>query len=144
MIAACCDIRIASANLRFGFPIARTLGNCLSTQNLARLVALVGEARVKTMIFTARLVEIDEALVTGLVAELVADAEALAARADALAREVAGLAPLTLRATKQALLRLRGNVELADDLVTACYTSRDFREGVEAFVARRKPRWEGR
>ena len=77
MIAACCDLRIASANLKFGFPIARTLGNCLSTQNLARLVALVGEARVKTMIFTARLIEIDEALVTGLVAEVVSDAEAL-------------------------------------------------------------------
>ena len=144
MIAACCDIRIAAANLKFGFPIARTLGNCLSTQNLARLVALLGETRVRTMIFTARLLEIDEALVTGLVAEIVPDAEALATRADALAREIAALAPLTLRATKQGLLRLRAPVEPADDVVTACYTSRDFREGVEAFVGRRKPRWEGR
>ena len=144
MIAACCDIRIAAANLKFGFPIARTLGNCLSTQNLARLVALLGEPRVRTMIFTARLIEIDEALVTGLVAELVADADALMERADALAREIASLAPLTLRATKAAMLRLRAPVEPADDIVADCYTSRDFREGVEAFVARRKPRWEGR
>ena len=144
MIAACCDLRIAAANLRFGFPIARTLGNCLSTQNLSRLVALVGEARVRGMIFTARLMDADEAFVTGLVAELVADAETLPTRADALAREVAALAPLTLRATKQALLRLRPEAADGDDLVTACYTSRDFREGVDAFVARRKPRWEGR
>ena len=144
MIAACCDVRIASANLKFGFPIARTLGNCLSTANLARLVALVGEPRVRTMIFTARLIEIDEALVTGLVAEVAPDVEALVDRADALAREIAALAPITLRATKQALLRLRAPVEVADDIVSACYTSRDFREGVEAFLARRKPRWEGR
>ncbi len=144
MLAACCDLRIADASLKFGFPIARTLGNCLSTQNLARLVALVGEARVRTMIFTARLIEADEARACGLVAEVLPDADALAARADSLAREVASLAPLTLRTTKQALLRLRAAVPPADDLVTACYTSRDFREGVEAFVARRKPRWEGR
>lgn len=144
MIAACCDLRIAAANLKFGFPIARTLGNCLSTPNLARLVALLGEARVKAMIFTARLMDADEAFVAGLVAELVAEPDALPARADALAREVASLAPLTLRATKQALLRLRPEAAAGDDLVTACYTSRDFREGVEAFIARRKPRWEGR
>ena len=144
MIAACCDLRIASANLKFGFPIARTLGNCLSTQNLARLVALMGEARVRTMLFTARLIEIDEALVSGLVAEVLADADALADRAETLAHEIAALAPITLRATKQALLRLRAPIEPADDIVSACYTSRDFREGVEAFLARRKPRWEGR
>ena len=59
-------------------------------------------------------------------------------------RPVAALAPLTLRATKQGLLRIRPEVAAADDLVTACYTSRDFREAVEAFVQRRKPRWEGR
>lgn len=144
MIAACCDIRIAGANLKFGFPIARTLGNCLSTQNLARLVALLGEPRVRTMIFTARLIEIDEALVTGLVAEVLPDADALANRAHTLAREIAALAPITLRATKQALLRVRAPVESANDIVSACYTSHDFREGVEAFLARRKPRWEGR
>lgn len=144
MIAACCDLRIASPNLKFGFPIARTLGNCLSTQNLARLVALLGEPRVRTTIFTARLIEIDEALVTGLVAEVAADADALAERAESLAREVTSLAPITLRATKEALLRNRVSVEPANDIVGDCYTSRDFREGVEAFVARRKPRWEGR
>src|SRR5271168_757745 len=66
-IAACCDIRIAAANLRFGFPIARTLGNCLSMANIARLSTLIGPARVKEIIFTARLVEAEEAKSIGLV-----------------------------------------------------------------------------
>jgi enoyl-CoA hydratase/carnithine racemase len=55
-IAAVCDIRIASADLKFGFPIARTLGNTLSAATLSRLVNLVGEAKVVDMIFKSRLV----------------------------------------------------------------------------------------
>src|SRR5437899_6969421 len=53
-IAACCDLRIGTASTRIGFPIARTLGNCLSMSNLSRLYALVGPAGPKEMIFTAR------------------------------------------------------------------------------------------
>src|SRR3569833_2513592 len=53
-IAACCDIRIGTKPARLGIPIARTLGNCLSMSNLSRLTALVGPARVKDLIFTAR------------------------------------------------------------------------------------------
>src|SRR3974390_649750 len=53
-IAACCDIRIGAATARFGFPIARTLGNCLAMSNLSRLGALIGPARGKDVIFTAR------------------------------------------------------------------------------------------
>ena len=143
MLAACCDLRVCAANLKFGFPIARTLGNCLSAANLARLVALLGEARVKEMIFTARLLGAEEARAIGLVGEIVADADALAARAEALAGTVAGLAPLTLRATKEALRRIRPAVAPADDLVQLCYLSHDFREGVAAFTGKRKPRWTG-
>jgi enoyl-CoA hydratase/carnithine racemase len=84
-IAAACDIRIAAANARFGFPIARTLGNCLSMGNLSRLAALVGFARAKEIILTARLVEAPEALAAGLVSEVVADHAALMARAEELA-----------------------------------------------------------
>ena len=66
-IAAACDLRLASApNARFGFPIARTLGNCLSMANVARLSALIGAARVTEMIFTARLFSASEALAVGL------------------------------------------------------------------------------
>src|SRR5690348_18261579 len=94
-IAAACDLRIAAANARFGFPIARTLGNCLSMGNLSRLAALIGPARVADIIFTARLVEAEEARAIGLVNELLSDVGALTARAQELARIVAGHAPLT-------------------------------------------------
>jgi len=144
-IAACCDIRIAAANLRFGFPIARTLGNCLSMANIARLSDLIGPARVKEIIFTARLVEADEAKSVGLVSEVLPDHGALIARAEALAHAVAGNAPLTLRATKEAVRRLRGKLDAdADkDLILLCYLSQDFREGMEAFLGKRPPVWRG-
>jgi enoyl-CoA hydratase len=145
-IAACCDMRIATRSLKFGFPIARTLGNCLSAATLGRLVGVMGEARVLDLIYTSRLIEADEALRIGLVNELVDDHEAVIARADALARQIAGHAPLTLRVTKELLRRLRDRqVEVNDDdLVGMVYTSADFREGLDAFLAKRKPNWQGR
>jgi enoyl-CoA hydratase/carnithine racemase len=145
-IAAVCDMRIAAANARFGFPIAKTLGNCLSMQNYGRLAALIGPARVIDIIYTARLVEAEEAKAIGLVSEVLADHAALQARALELATTIAGHAPLTLRATKEAMRRLREaarNVH-GDDLVTMCFTSEDFRQGVENFLAKRPMRWQGR
>jgi enoyl-CoA hydratase len=141
-IAACCDLRIAATGARFGFPIAKTLGNCLSMANLARLSALIGAARVKDIILTARLVDADEAHRIGLVSEIVAP-DALSDRAQALAQTVASLAPLTLRSTKTALRRLQGTVTEDEDLILMCYQSADFREGMEAFLAKRPPAWTG-
>jgi enoyl-CoA hydratase len=144
-MAACCDLRIAASNVRFGFPIARTLGNCLSMNNYARLVSLIGAAKVKDMIFTARLVEAEEAKAIGLVNEILPDPAALAARADELARLVAANAPLTLRATKEALRRIKEQ-SLGDqdkDLILMCYMSADFREGMDAFLNKRPPVWKG-
>lgn len=143
-IAACCDLRIATRSMRYGFPVAKTLGNCLSMNNYARLAALLGPAKVKDMIFRARLIEADEALAMGLMSELVEDGAALARRAEELVREVAGLAPLTLQATKEAIYRLRTKPEEGSDLVLMCYMSEDFREGMEAFLNKRKPVWKGR
>ena len=143
-IAACCDLRIGTRSMRYGFPVAKTLGNCLSMNNYARLAALLGPARVKDIVFRARLIEADEALTMGLVGELVEDGAALARRAEELVREVASLAPLTLQATKEALYRLRTKPEEGSDLVLMCYMSADFREGMEAFLNKRKPVWKGR
>jgi enoyl-CoA hydratase len=146
-IAGVCDIRIASANMRFGFPIARTLGNCLSMTNYARLHALIGPALAKEIIFTSRLIEADEAKHIGLVSEILPDAAALAERADALAKLVASQAPLTLRATKEAFRRLKekslGVDDMDRDLILMCYMSADFREGMEAFLNKRPPVWQG-
>lgn len=145
-IAAACDIRIATHDLKMGFPIARTLGNCLSISNLSRLSGLMGAGRVKEMIFTARLVGAEEAKAVGLIAEIVPDHTALVSRAAELADTLAGHAPLTLRTTKEGLRRLRIDGAGADDrdLVVEAYMSEDFREGLEAFLGKRKPEWKGR
>jgi enoyl-CoA hydratase/carnithine racemase len=145
-IAACCDMRIATRSLKFGFPIARTLGTCLSAATLARLVGLMGEAGVIDLIYTSRLIEAEEALRIGLVNELVEDHDAVVTRADALARQLAGHAPLTMRGTKELLRRLRHRQPPVedDDLVGMVYTSADFREGLDAFLTKRKPNWQGR
>ncbi|MFX0545977.1 enoyl-CoA hydratase/isomerase family protein [Roseovarius sp. S1116L3] len=144
-IAAACDLRIASASLKFGFPIARTLGNCLAAGNLARLSDLIGAGRVREMIFTARLIEAEEALRIGLVSEVLPDEDALMARAAELADHVGSMAPLTLRATKEAMRRTRAATAVDDsDLIVSCYMSDDFRTGMEAFLSKRKPDWSGK
>jgi enoyl-CoA hydratase/carnithine racemase len=145
-IGAACDLRIVSPRATFGVPIARTLGNCLSMANLVRLASLIGSARVKELIFTARLIDAAEARAIGLVHEVVADEAALLPRAEELALRLATHAPLTLRATKEGLRRMRLRLLLPEDgrdLVLSCYLSRDFREGVKAFLAKRKPEWTG-
>jgi enoyl-CoA hydratase/carnithine racemase len=145
-IAAACDLRIASPSARYGFPIARTLGNCLSMANYARAVSLLGFPRAKDIIMRARLMDAQELLAAGVLSEVTPDEESLPRRAQELAEEVASYAPLTLWATKEALRRIRDRMvpENADaDLIAACYLSRDFKEGVEAFLAKRKPDWKG-
>jgi enoyl-CoA hydratase/carnithine racemase len=145
-IAACCDLRIGSRAMKFGFPVARTLGNCLSLASYSRLVYLVGPAMVKDIVFQARLVEGEEAFARGLINELTENQETLLARAEQIARLVASHAPLTLQATKEAVLRLRPTVPHGEgnDLVLMCYMSHDFREGMEAFLNKRKPVWQGK
>ena len=144
-IAVCCDMRIGASSARFGVPIGRTLGNCLSMSNYARLVSLLGAARVKDIIFTARLIPAGEAHAIGLLGEVLPDYATLQSRASELARTVASQAPLTLRATKEALRRIKEKMSPEEDhkLILMCYMSRDFREGMDAFLNKRPPKWTG-
>ena len=143
-IAACCDLRIATPGTKFGVPIARTLGNCLSVSNYARLVAALGPARTKRMMLMAENIDAEDALAAGFVMDIVAP-EHIDRRAADICERLAGNAPVTLRVTKEALRRLQHvGIPDGEDLVRACYGSDDFHEGVEAFVAKRPPRWTGR
>ncbi|MDP3082480.1 MAG: enoyl-CoA hydratase/isomerase family protein [Rubrivivax sp.] len=144
-IAAGADLRIATPDAKFGAPIARTLGNCLSMKAYARYLDLFGPSRLKEMILTARLLSADEALTAGFVHEIVA-ADAIEARVAELAQTLASHAPITMWVTKEAVRRLQESRPLpdGDDLVAAIYGSDDFREGVRAFVDKRPPRWTGR
>jgi enoyl-CoA hydratase/carnithine racemase len=143
-IAAACDLRVCTPEAQFGLPVARTLGNCLSMAGYARLVAVLGEARVKDVVFTARMIGADEAAAAGLVSAVVPDDE-IDAHVMELAERVAGHAPITLRVTKEALRRLRAaNLPYGADLVAEAYGSEDFRAGVAAFLEKRRRVWTGR
>lgn len=143
VIATTCDFRIATPTSRFGVPIARTLGNCLSAANLARLIAVFGMPRIKRMLMLAEILSAEEALAAGFLLQISPGIE-LAAAAAALCTRIASLAPVTQRVIKESLRRLRSqNLPDDEDLIRQCYGSSDFHEGVAAFVAKRSPLWKG-
>jgi len=144
-IAAGADIRIGTPESRFGLPIARTLGNCLSMKNYAAFIDVLGPSRLKEMVFTARLMSAEEALAAGFLHQIVPAGE-IEAKVKEVAQKVASHAPITLEVTKEAIRRLQAAraVPDGDDLVARTYGSADFREGVKAFVEKRPPRWTGK
>jgi len=145
-IALACDFRICSDRARFGVPVARTLGNCLSIANLARMVDVLGVAVTKDLLLSGRLMNADEAHQRGL-ATRVLPVDQLQAETVKIAAELSTRAPSTIMATKATLLRLRDHrrppAGSADDILRACYGSTDFKEGVSAFLEGRTPRFSG-
>jgi enoyl-CoA hydratase/carnithine racemase len=143
-LAAACDVRIATPDARFGVPIARTVGNCLSMANTARLVASLGAARTRTLLLMADFISADEARTLGFVASVI-DPEAFETHLDAFCVALSTHAPITLQVTREAIRRIIARLATdGDDLTRRAYGSRDFHEGVRAFVEKRLPHWEGR
>jgi enoyl-CoA hydratase len=142
-IATACDFRLATPESKLGVPIAKTLGNCLSMSNMARLVAAFSAQRVKRMLLLAEMITADEALACGFLQAVVPAGE-LQAQGLALAQRLAALAPITQAVAKEGLRRLeQHHLPDGEDLSRRAYGSSDFREGVQAFTSKRPPEWAG-
>ena len=144
LIATACDFRISTPEARFGIPVARTLGNCLSPSNLAWISAHLGIPMVKKMLLTSELIKAPELLITGYLYQTI-EASGITEAADALAEKLAALAPITQKASKLTLARiLQSNLPDCTDLMRETYNSKDFKEGVNAFLEGRPPKWTGK
>jgi enoyl-CoA hydratase/carnithine racemase len=142
-IAAVCDIRLATPSARFSVPIARTLGNCLAMNTVSLLVWQLGAARTLDLLLRARQLTAEQAETAGFVSEIVAEPD-LAVRTAEVAATLAGHAPLTMWAAKEAVRRLRrAALPEGDDIVARVFGSDDFHEGVAAFLRKQPAVWTG-
>jgi enoyl-CoA hydratase/carnithine racemase len=144
-IAAMCDLRICGRSSRFGVPIAR-LGLTMGYGELEGLLALVGRAVALEILLEGRVFGADEAFRKGLVNRVVEDAD-VEREAYATAGRIAAGAPLVARWHKQFVERLFPRVDLPPEEWNegyACFDTEDYREGVAAFLAKRKPGFKGK
>lgn len=143
-IASCCDFRISSPAAKFGVPIAKTLGNCLSAGNVAWLVAHLGINIVKRMLLLAEMISAEELLKQGYI-YTTHEPEDLGKEADILAERLSSLAPITQKASKLVLARLlKDQLPNCDDLIAQTYGSQDFKNGVASFLKGEPPVWTGK
>jgi enoyl-CoA hydratase/carnithine racemase len=142
-LAAVCDLRVATRSARFGVPIARTLGNCLSMNSVSVLVAQLGPARTLDMLLLARFLDAAEAHAAGFVAE-VCDDDAIDQTLKDVVSTLLSHAPLTMWASKVAVSRLRrAALPGGDDVVARVFGSQDFHHAVAAFGSGQPATWEG-
>jgi enoyl-CoA hydratase len=146
-MALACDLRFASDDSEFAIPAAK-LGLAYGFDNLRALSALVGPAYAKQILFTGSRLNALKALEIGLINEML-PRSALEDRVRSIAGEIAANAPLTLRSVKAAIEEVNKDesgrdMERLERLRMACIESRDFKEGREAFMEKRKPVFHGR
>ncbi len=143
-IASCCDFRISNHEAKFGVPIAKTLGNCLSASNIAWLVAHLGINLVKRMLLLAEMISAKELVQQGYLFATY-ETDELSKEAQDLAERLTVLAPITQKSTKLVLARLLKN-QLPDcqDLIAETYGSNDFKNGVASFLRGEPPVWTGK
>ena len=144
-IASMCDLRVCGQSSRFGIPVNK-LGLTMAYGELTGLLALVGRAVALEILLEGRVFEADEAYRKGLVNRVVPD-DQVEAEAYAAARRIAEGAPLVNRWHKQFIERLTVTAQIppADrDEGFACFDTADYKEGVAAFLAKRKPDFKGR
>jgi len=144
-IAAMCDLRVAGRSSRFGIPVNK-LGLTMAYGELAGLLALVGKAVTLEILLEGRVFDADEAFRKGLVNRVVPDDE-LENEAYATARRIAEGAPLVNRWHKQFIERLSVSAQIPPqewDEGFACFDTTDYREGVDAFLNKRKPDFKGK
>lgn len=144
-ISCACDFRVATPNARFGSPIGRTIGNCLSALSVARIGSAIGVQMAKRMVLLGELVPAAELLASGFLHQIV-EPDDLDGAVDALCRRAAENAPLTTRVTKETVRRMRdAGLPDVEPLIAAVYGSADFQRGVASFLAGSKalPAWTG-
>ena len=143
-IAAMCDLRVCGQSSRFGIPVNK-LGLTMAYGELMGLLALVGRAVALEILLEGRVFDADEASRKGLVSRVVPD-NRVEEEAYALARRIADGAPLVNRWHKQFIARLTVTAQLSDKEWNegfACFDTQDYKEGVAAFLAKRKPDFKG-
>ncbi|MFT4083514.1 MAG: enoyl-CoA hydratase-related protein [Nocardioides sp.] len=142
-VATHCDLRVATAHSRFGYPIAKTLGNALAAPIVYRCASVFGEPVTREMLLAARLIGAERAHGVGALAAVCADRAGLEVEVEDLVSSVMSLSRTTIGATKGQLAAYRARTESApdgdDDLLREVYTGSDFAEGVRAFLAKEPP-----
>jgi enoyl-CoA hydratase/carnithine racemase len=145
-LAIGCDLRFCTAGSRFALPAGR-LGLGYGYAGLKRFIDTVGPANTKDIFFSARQFGADEALAMGVVNRILPEAE-LAPFVSEYAAAIADNAPLTIAAIKQATIEALKpekdrDLKLVSDMVARCFASRDYIEGRQAFMEKRKPVFTG-
>ena len=147
-IAMSCDIRICSANAKFGLPEIN-IGMIPGWGGTLRLARLIGESRAKNMLLRGKMITAQQAMEYGLIAEVYDDVDTMRSEAEALAQELAAKAPITMKFDKHLVYDAAGKqpTDIAQrdaNTLGFLFTTHDAKEGLTAFLEKRAPKYEGR